>query len=190
MTGHDVWHDCSEKRHPCKEICTLDGCQGRCVINCDDDHSVHKCNKEQCISQCSIETCTNKCAALDDFHGMPASGKYKTEQCFLNKFPFILEDGIFRFDYDALICGKEHQCDQECDHEGLCRVSTEKQLKDETFQASRTKRLHSYTVWSACEKLKCRIRLKLFSRAHEGEHSCTTDVSICKEPVKATVANL
>ena len=180
MTGHDGWHECSEKRHPCKEICTLDGCQGRCVINCDDDHSVHKCNKEQCISQCSIETCTNKCAALDHFHGMPASGVNKKEQGHVNEFPFVLADGISRFDCDAHFCGKEHQCDQDCEHEGLCRVSTEKQLKDETFQGERDTFTYSLKFMEKGEKLKCRWRIKPFSRAHEGGHSCATEVHFCK----------
>ena len=180
MTGHDGWHECSEKRHPCKEICTLDGCQGRCVINCDDDHSVHKCNKEQCISQCSIETCTNKCVALDHFHGMPASGVYKKEQGLVNDFPFLLADGISRFDCVAHFCGKEHQCDQDCQHEGLCRVSTEKQLKDETFQGERDTFTYSLKFMEKGEKLKCRRRIKPFSRAHEGGHSCATEVHFCK----------
>ena len=110
--------------------------------------------QQRAIYQPVLHRDVYKQAALDHFHGMPASGIYKTEQCFVKKFPFILEDGIYRFDYDALICGKEHQSDQDCEHEGLCRVSTEKQLKDETFQVSRTKQIHSYTVWSAWEKAK------------------------------------
>ena len=40
------------------------------------------------------------------------------------------------------------------------------------------------------EKLKCRRRIKLFSRPHEGGNLCTTEVSFSKERVKPSAANL
>ena len=122
-------NECSEKRHPCKEICSLDGCEGRCIIGCDEEHTVHKCTKEQCIQKCSVTTCTNKCAALDHFHENELSGTFKTEQFIPDELLFLLEDGLTRFDCQQHFCGKEHQCDEDCEHDGFCHVWTEKQLK-------------------------------------------------------------
>ena len=179
MTGHKDDHECSEKRHPCKETCTLDGCEGRCIIDCDIEHSVHKCTKEQCISKCCVTTCTNKCAALDHFHGTSLSGKFKEEQCIADEFAFLLEDKQTRFDCEDHFCGKEHQCDKDCEHDGFCHVWTEKQLKDETFEGKRDTFTYSVKFAEMGEKLLCRQKLKPFTRMHEGGHSCSTEVHFC-----------
>ena len=179
MTVHEDEHVCSEKRHPCKEICSLDGCEGRCIVSCDEEHTVHKCTKEQCIYTCSVTTCTNKCAALDHFHGNELSETFKTEQFIPDEFPFLLEDGRTRFDCQQHFCGKEHQCDEDCEHDGFCHVWTEKQLKDETFEGERDTFTYSLKFVEKGEKSKCRQKLKPFTRGHEGVHSCSTELHFC-----------
>ena len=179
MTGHEDEHECSEKRHPCKEVCSLDGCEGRCIIGCDEEHTVHKCTKEQCIQTCFVITCTNKCAAFDHFHGNELSETFKTEQFIPDEFPFLLEDGLTRFDCQQHFCGKEHQCDEDCEHDGFCHVWTEKQLKDETFEGERDTFTYSLKFVEKGEKSKCRQKLKPFTRGHEGMHSCSTEFHFC-----------
>ena len=179
MNGHEDEHECSEKRHPCKEVCTLDGCEGRCIIDCYEEHTVHKCSKEQCINKCSVSTCTNKCAALDHFHGTESSSKFMEEQGIAEEPAFLLEDRQTQFDCAEHFCGKEHQCDQDCEHDGYCHVWTEKQLKDETFEGQRDTFTYSVKFAEMGEKLKCRQKLKPFTRMHDGGHSCSTEVHFC-----------
>ena len=178
MTRHDGEHQCSERRHPCSQICSLEGCEGRCVIDCETEHTAHKCIKEQCISKCSIQTCTNKCSALDHFHGSIWSPTFRQEHAIIDELPFMLEDGARVYSAEHF-CGKEHQCDYDCGHEGFCRVWTEKQLIEETFDGARDTFTYSLGFAEKGEKLKCRRKLEPFMRAHDGEHSCSTEVHIC-----------
>ena len=179
ITGHEDEHACSEKRHPCKEVCTLDGCDGRCIIDCDVDHTVHKCTKEQCINKCSLPTCTNKCAALDHFHGTKSSSKFKEEQGMADEPAFLLEDGETQYDCAEHFCGKEHQCDKECEHDGNCRVWTEKQPEDETFEGERDTFTYNVKFAEMGKKEKCRQKLKPFTTRHDGGHSCSKEVHFC-----------
>ena len=179
FTGHADVHICAQKRHPCKEICSLYNCGGRCVIDCDDAHAVHKCTKEECIERCSIETCTNKCSAQDHFHGSPLSHKYNEERDQPDERPFLLSDGYSRHYTQEHFCGKEHQCDHDCQHEGFCQVSTEKQLKEETFEGKRDTFTYNLFVEKG-KKLKCLNRLKPFEKSHSGSHSCSTEIHFCE----------
>ena len=162
ITGHQDEHQCSEKRHPCIEFCSLDGCEGRCVISCDEEHLVHKCTREECIQLCSVPSCSNKCAALDHFHGCDLSAIYIKEQQLGFEAAFLLDDGSGRFDCEEHFCGKEHQCQQQCDQDGYCHVQTEKQLdKDETFEGARDTFTYSVKYIEKGEKFACRKKLKL-----------------------------
>ncbi|XP_075241109.1 uncharacterized protein LOC142336283 [Convolutriloba macropyga] len=178
MTRHDGEHECSERRHPCAGVCSLVECEGRCIVDCEIEHSIHKCIKEQCIKECSIATCTNRCAALDHFHGTELSAVFEDENGVSHEPPFLLDDGS-RVECEEHFCGKEHQCDFDCKHEGFCRVWTEKQLKEETFDGQRDTFTYSLAFAEKGEKLKCRRKLESFTRVHDGDHSCSTEVHIC-----------
>ena len=180
MNGHDDEHECSEKRHPCKELCTLIGCEGRCTISCEEEHSVHKCTKEQCIKKCAVSTCTNKCSALDHFHGSDLSHIFRKEQLIPDEPPYLLEDGVTRFECDEHFCGKEHHCEQECSSDGFCHVVTEKQLKkEELFKGARDTFTYSLKFVERGQKLTCRQKIERFAKTHEGSHACSNEMHFC-----------
>ena len=179
MMGHDGDHECSEKRHPCKEVCTLKGCEGRCMIECEVNHSVHKCTKEQCVGKCSVKSCSNKCSSIDHFHGNEVSRIFREEQKDANEFFFLLDDGITGYNCEEHFCGKEHHCGFECEHEGFCNVWTEKEVKNETFEGERDTFTYSLKFVEKGQKLPCRQKLEPFSTKHEGEHSCSKESHIC-----------
>ncbi|XP_075241104.1 uncharacterized protein LOC142336282 [Convolutriloba macropyga] len=181
MTEHEGEHECSVKRHPCVEVCSLDGCEGRCVINCDLEHTVHKCAKEQCMSSCCMPNCSNKCAALDHFHASDLSGLYAQEQLIQVESPFLLEDGVSRFDSAEHFCGKEHQCDQKCDQDGYCYKEAQKQIgnKKETFQGQRGTFTYDVEYVENGKKYQCPKKIKPFEKSHEGDHSCSKPDHFC-----------
>ena len=176
---HEGDHVCSEKQHPCKNICSVEMCEGRCTIECVVKHSVHKCAKEQCIEACSVSSCANKCAALDHFHGTDFSAVYKREQSISDVYPFLLKDGKTRFACEEHFCGKEHTCDQICENEGHCRVSTEKQSDEKFFEGERETFKYIIKFAQIGEKLRCRQKLEPFAKIHSGKHLCSTSKHFC-----------
>ena len=177
--GHAGEHTCPESRHPCTKICSLEGCRGRCIINCEFEHTIHKCFQDQCTETCSVPKCENKCAALDHFHGHKYSSTFANEQQLKREPPFLLTDGRTRFNCDEHFCGLEHQCSENCQEPGFCKTITEKTMRNETFIGKRDKFKYGLKFKEFGQKSKCRKKIKLFEREHEGNHDCLSEIHIC-----------
>ena len=173
-------HQCSELKHSCSELCSLDNCQGKCIIECELKHKVHKCTKEQCIKTCSIRNCSNKCSARDHFHGTELSLQYRKEQKTSKEYPFILPDGT-RKDTIEHFCENEHPCPHECLEDGFCNVWTEKQkdITKATFKSSRGTFDYEVIFADICRKLNCRFKLKPLQTSHPERHTCTSSTHSC-----------
>ncbi|XP_075243180.1 uncharacterized protein LOC142337658 [Convolutriloba macropyga] len=179
MNGHDDEHQCSEKRHPCVETCSLPTCNGRCIINCEEEHLIHKFSREQCICKCSVDSCPNKCAALDHFHGTDISKIFRMEQKLSDELPFVVDNKGTRIDCDEHFCGQEHHCEHNCTKNGFCQVWTEKQLKDEVFTGARDTFTYGLQFAEKGQKLTCRQKIKPFMRTHDGPHVCSNEMHFC-----------
>ncbi|CAG8734000.1 16953_t:CDS:10, partial [Gigaspora margarita] len=117
--GHeDEEHICQSKRHNCGAPCSLQAntkkgfykCPNKCIIPCEDEHKQHCCeNDSACPIQCPIPDCQRRCQSTDHFHAL------KSQQIHF--------------------CGNEHQCQEDCQELGVCRVLTEPRKQDEVYQS-------------------------------------------------------
>ena len=177
MSNHEGDHLCSLNVHICDAKCSLESCTSGCQMNCLVEHEVHKCSKEQCMADCCVKSCRNICSAKDHFHGFPElSIKFRKQQNLdENVAPFSKLDGTQMF-LDDHFCGSEHPCGQECEDDGYCEVSVEKQLeeKEEIFEGLRSTFKYKRKFVQVGKKLACLQKIAPFEREHEGDHSCTT----------------
>ena len=186
MSNHDGDHMCSLKVHLCNTECSLENCTSLCQMDCLVEHEIHKCSKEQCMADCCVENCRNICSARDHFHGFPdlSSGYRKQQKLDENESPFIKVDGTPLFDHDHF-CGNEHSCGLECEEDGYCEVSVEKQLeeKEEIFEGQRSTFKYKRKFTQIGKKLPCLQKIAAFEKTHAGDHSCTTraKVHFCME---------
>ena len=186
MSNHEGDHFCSLKVHLCNLECSLENCASFCQLDCSVEHEIHKCAKEQCMADCCVKNCKNLCTAKDHFHGFPhLSNKYRKQQNLdENEAPFVLFDGAKIF-IDDHFCGNEHSCGQDCDEEGYCEVSVEKQFeeKEEVFEGQRSTFTYKRKFAQVGKKLPCLQKIEAFQKSHSGDHSCTTraKVHFCME---------
>ena len=186
MSNHEGDHFCSLKVHLCNLECSLENCTNFCQLDCSVAHSVHKCVKEQCMADCCVKNCRNLCTAKDHFHGFPhLIKKYRKQQNLNeNEAQFVLSDGTQLFINDHF-CGNEHLCGQDCEEDGFCEVSVEKQIeeKEEVFEGQRSSFTYKRKFAQIGKKLPCLQKIKAFEKAHNGDHSCTTraKVHFCME---------
>ena len=181
MTNHEGDHLCSLKVHICNAKCSLESCTSACQINCLVEHEVHKCSKEQCMADCCVKHCRNICSAKDHFHGFPElSAKFRRQQNLDESVsPFCKLDGSQLF-LDDHFCGNEHPCGEECEEDGYCEVSVEKQLeeREEIFEGLRATFKYKRKFVQVGKKLACLQKVAPFEKQHEGDHSCTTKAKI------------
>ena len=181
ISNHEGDHFCSLKVHLCNLECSLENCTSFCQMDCNVEHEVHKCAKEQCMADCCVKNCRNLCSAKDHFHGFPhLSNKYRKQHNLdENEAPFVLSDGAQIFS-DEHFCGNEHSCGQDCEEEGYCEVSVEKQFeeKEEVFEGQRSTFTYKRKFAQVGKKLPCLQKIKAFEKSHSGDHSCTTRAKI------------
>ncbi|KAG9300637.1 hypothetical protein G9A89_023435 [Geosiphon pyriformis] len=144
-------HLCGATRHYCGSPCSLKTktqkgeyeCHNTCIIPCEEIHSVHKCENEVCPLECPISNCHRRCESKDHFHD--------------------LEGGIDHF------CGEEHQCAEDCEENGICKIITEPTaIKDEYVNKFGS---FMYTKYlQKDEKLPCCIKIPPYKFKHDGKH--------------------
>ncbi|CAG8484326.1 16277_t:CDS:2, partial [Dentiscutata heterogama] len=116
--GHeDEEHICQSKCHSCGAPCSLQAntkkgfykCPNKCIIPCEDEHEQHCCeNDSACPIQCLIPDCQRRCQSTDHFHALQPQQIH--------------------------FCGNEHQCQEDCQELGVCRVITEPKKQEEVYQ--------------------------------------------------------
>ncbi|CAG8529874.1 17251_t:CDS:10, partial [Acaulospora morrowiae] len=154
-------HMCQSKRHYCGEPCSLSTytkkgnyqCPNKCIVVCEEEHDRHRCENETCPIQCPIPKCQRRCQSNDHFHA-----NLKTH------------DTINHF------CGEEHQCQEYCEEPGVCRVLTEPQRREETYQGKLRETIITFTKHiQISERLMCCKRIPPNKFKHEGTHSHSQD---------------
>ncbi|CAH1761819.1 14306_t:CDS:2, partial [Entrophospora sp. SA101] len=112
-----------------------------------DEHEQHHCENETCPIECPISDCQRRCQSNDHFHAYT--------QLAVDHF-----------------CGNDHQCIEDCEEPGICKILTEPRKEEATYQGLVTETSITFTKYiQQCERLKCKKRIPLNSFSHEGIHS-------------------
>ncbi|GBC39328.2 hypothetical protein GLOIN_2v1773792 [Rhizophagus irregularis DAOM 181602=DAOM 197198] len=160
--GHDDGeHLCQSKRnHYCGKDCSLSihntkgdyRCPNKCTISYKEHHYFHRCENTTCPIQCPIPDCKERCQSDDHFHAFSDSQQ-------VNHF-----------------CGKEHQCRELCEEDGICNVVTEPKKQEETYKGRVEGTVITYTKYiQLSEKLKCNKMIPPNEFEHAGKHTHNED---------------
>ncbi|CAB5377259.1 unnamed protein product [Rhizophagus irregularis] len=85
-------------------------------------------------------------------------------------FPDINDDQVNHF------CGKEHQCRELCEEDGICNVVTEPKKQEETYKGRVEGTVITYTKYiQLSEKLKCNKKIPPNEFEHTGKHTHNED---------------
>eukprot|EP00899_Mesostigma_viride_P022516 jgi/Mesvir1/3449/Mv11943-RA.1 len=164
-------HICSSLAHLCGAPCSASGCHGACQIRADKTHTVHKCADVICLQGCAVGGCTYTCSARDHFHHTPFSQQYLAEAGGIGKT--TVGQGAAETDCGLHFCGHEHPCSEQCESEGICRLSIQRVSEDVVGTGS------TFTYNTAMEvtgtREKCAIRIPPFKLHHEGPHTHSLD---------------
>ncbi|CAG8485102.1 8847_t:CDS:10 [Acaulospora morrowiae] len=157
--GHeDGVHLCQSLRHYCGATCSLSTytqkghyqCPNKCIIPCEDDHEIHRCENEMCPIPCPIPECQRRCQSDDHFHSL--------SDLHVDHF-----------------CGNEHQCQEQCEHSGVCKVLTEPKKNEQKYQGLSGTSFTFIKYTQVSEKLKCNKKIPSNSFKHEGLHCHNED---------------
>ncbi|CAG8501198.1 7794_t:CDS:10 [Ambispora gerdemannii] len=153
MTGNEV-HLCEATRHYCGAPCSLKAdtrngnyeCRNTCIIPCEEFHQVHKCENEVCPIECPIATCRRRCESRKHFHAF--------------------EENVEHF------CGEEHQCPNECEELGICKIFTEPTaiVKEEAEYVNQFGSFMFTKYSQNAQRLPCCIKIPPYEFKHEGKH--------------------
>ncbi|KAI8847355.1 hypothetical protein BC829DRAFT_477350 [Chytridium lagenaria] len=153
-------HFCKARAHFCDNPCSLQTkefkCSGRCVETCEDnlDHSYHRCENRGCPVTCVMPGCTEKCGDNDHFHDLSLGALH--------------------------ICGKPHRCEEDCQSQGVCDISTQPEV-EETLQRLKYGALKFTKYTQVGKRLKCYKVILPGQTKHEGVHShCENDFHFCE----------
>ncbi|CAG8641441.1 26067_t:CDS:10, partial [Dentiscutata erythropus] len=148
-------HICQSKRHNCGAPCSLQAntkkgfykCPNKCIIPCEDEHEQHCCeNDSACPIQCPIPDCQRRCQSTDHFHALQPQQIH--------------------------FCGNEHQCQEDCQELGVCRVITEPKKQEEVYQGLVQGTSFTFTKYiQLSERVKCCKKIPPNAFHHEGKHS-------------------
>ncbi|CAB4446571.1 unnamed protein product [Rhizophagus irregularis] len=153
--GHDDGeHLCQSKRnHYCGKDCSLSihdtkedyCCPNKCIISYEEEHDFHRCENTICPIQCPIPDCKERCQSDDHFHALQQ----------VNHF-----------------CGKEHQCRELCEEDGICNVVTEPKKQEAIYKGRVEGTVITYTKYIQLnEKLKCNKKIPPNEFEHTGKHT-------------------
>ncbi|CAJ0762989.1 13890_t:CDS:10 [Entrophospora sp. SA101] len=157
--GHeDDEHMCQSDRHYCGESCSLFTsinkgdkgdyeCPNKCIMPCELEHDQHRCENETCPIECPISDCRNRCQSNNHFHAY--------SEFTVNHF-----------------CGNDHQCLEECEEPGICKISTEPKKEEATYKGLIKETSISFFKYiQQSERMRCNKRIPPNSFKHEGTHS-------------------
>ncbi|CAJ0745699.1 13896_t:CDS:10, partial [Entrophospora sp. SA101] len=155
--GHkDDEHMCQSKHHYCGEPCSLFTstnkgdyeCPNICIIPCELEHDQHHCENETCPIECPISDCQNRCQSNNHFHA------YSSEST-VNHF-----------------CGNDHQCLEDCEEPGICKILTEPKKEEATYKVLiKESSISFFKYIQQSERMRCIKRIPPNSFKHEGIHS-------------------
>ncbi|CAG8699913.1 9819_t:CDS:2, partial [Racocetra fulgida] len=153
---HDDEHICQSKRHNCGAPCSLQAntkkgsykCPNKCIIPCEDEHERHCCeNDSACPIQCLIPDCQRRCQCTDHFHALQSQQIH--------------------------FCGYVlHQCQEDCQELGICRVLTEPRKQEEVYQGLVQETSITFTKYiQLSERIKCCKKIPPNAFHHDGKHT-------------------
>ncbi|RIB16915.1 hypothetical protein C2G38_2188736 [Gigaspora rosea] len=150
--GNEI-HKCDSLMHYCGEQCSLNAitpkgkyeCQNECIMPCEVEHDIHKCQKDVCPIECPMKNCQRRCDNKNHFHA--------------------LEKNVTHF------CGEEHDCQEKCEEDGICRIVTEPTaiIQEEAEYVNKfgssmfTKYLQTY------QRLPCCVKIPPYMFEHTGQ---------------------
>ncbi|CAG8505521.1 11511_t:CDS:10 [Funneliformis caledonium] len=163
--GHVDEHLCQSSRHYCGETCSLltitqkgdYHCLNKCIIPYEEQHDSHRCENEACPIQCPISDCQRKCQSSDHFHS----------------------DSNSQVDH---FCGNEHQCQELCAVDGICKVKLEPKKQEEVYQGLIEETSITFTKYIQLSKrLKCNMKIPPNEFKHTGKHTHLTNDNLTQE---------
>ncbi|CAG8473542.1 7953_t:CDS:10 [Ambispora leptoticha] len=153
MPGNEV-HLCEATRHYCSAPCSLKAdtqkghyeCRNYCIIPCEEIHVLHKCGNDVCPVECAIAACRQRCESRAHFHAF--------------------EKNVEHF------CGGEHQCPNECEESGICKIVTEPTaiIKEEAEYVNKFGSFMFTKYFQTFQRLPCCIKIPPYQFKHEGKH--------------------
>ncbi|RHZ89869.1 hypothetical protein Glove_9g267 [Diversispora epigaea] len=150
-TQNNEIHLCEATRHYCGEPCSLKAetqkgsyqCKNTCIISCEEQHELHKCQNEVCPIECPLENCRQKCESSNHFHADEKDVKH--------------------------FCGQEHQCQKDCEEEGICKIVTEPTSVEAKYENKHN--AFMFIKYSqAPQRLPCCIKIPAYKFEHDGKH--------------------
>ncbi|CAG8518802.1 6940_t:CDS:10, partial [Acaulospora morrowiae] len=145
-------------------------CQKVCAKEIGHEDSEHMCQSKRhyCGKPCSLSTCTkkgnyqcpNKCiTACEEEHD---DHRCENETCPIQ----------------CPIPEQEHQCLEYCEEPGICRVLTEPQRQEETYQGKVSETVITFTKYiQLSERSRCYKKIPPNKFKHEGRHSHSQDIN-------------
>ncbi|RHZ90025.1 hypothetical protein Glove_9g277 [Diversispora epigaea] len=150
-TQNDEIHLCEATRHYCGEPCSLKTetkkgpyqCKNTCIIPCEEKHELHECQNEVCPIECPLENCRQKCESSNHFH---------SDEKDVNHF-----------------CGQEHQCQKDCEEEGICKIVTKPTSVETKYENAHDSFM--FTKYSQTfQRLPCCVKIPPYKFEHDGKH--------------------
>ncbi|RHZ89868.1 hypothetical protein Glove_9g264 [Diversispora epigaea] len=150
-TQNNEIHLCEATRHYCGEPCSLKTetqkgsyqCKNTCSILCEEKHELHECSNEVCPIECPLENCRQRCESSNHFHA---------DEKDVNHF-----------------CGQEHQCQKDCEEEGICKIVTESTAVEAKYENAHDSFM--FTKYSQTfQRLPCCIKIPPYKFEHDGKH--------------------
>eukprot|EP00899_Mesostigma_viride_P011993 jgi/Mesvir1/20795/Mv07900-RA.2 len=168
-------HICNSPMHLCGAPCSASNCRGRCQINADKTHSVHKCAEVMCLHGCAVKDCTYTCSSRDHFHHTALSQQYLAEAGGVGQA--TAGQGAAEDDAGLHFCGREHPCSEQCESEGICRLSIQhvNDVEEDVFIGARSTFTYQTVAEANGKREECAIRIPPFKLHHEGPHTHSLD---------------
>mmetsp|Transcript_22245 Transcript_22245/g.37245 ORF Transcript_22245/g.37245 Transcript_22245/m.37245 type:complete len:1360 (-) Transcript_22245:841-4920(-) len=168
--GHEGPHVCNALTHLCGAPCSLDSCNNSCIIPYEKQHTRHVCHESKCPHRCPMPDCTNPCASDDHFHGYDQTGVQH-------------------------LCGRSHPCTHQCEHAGVCEITSQLIRERRTFRGTRGDFDYDFVTEQNSVRRRCSRMVPPFALTHDGLHSHTDDPKVAhycdaKCPACGYVCNL
>lgn len=163
---HKGDHRC-DSSHQCQKTCGV--CSDLCKYSIDDNHEIHDCKASKCKFKCLL--CSSECSSIDHFHHLKA------------------EEVIYKGESRKLhLCGKEHNCDYECEAPGVCKIEYIEEIK--TYESSIGENFNYVYLQPNVYNDVCKVAIPSNKLTHDGKHNCnerhrcTSECPDCKSICK------
>eukprot|EP00118_Oscarella_pearsei_P019907 m.214194 g.214194 ORF g.214194 m.214194 type:complete len:2677 (+) comp39806_c0_seq19:846-8876(+) len=144
--GDNKRHRCAAATHFCDKKCKSPGCVEECSKPYDHEDK-HHCGVNLCMKLCCMKNCNNRCSSTDHFHSLQRNSVH--------------------------ICEKEHQCEEDCEYEGICVIESSFVEGEITqrYIGKHDKFDYVLKARQVPKRKKCQVVIPAGQQSHEGRHT-------------------